>query len=69
MPRKKLKIKEEPVEEAVLELKKEVELEQAVAPVVEVVEKPNWVVVTKGVKQYKKFSRPDGTTFLEGPIN
>ena len=61
MPRKKLKT-EEAVEETVVELKEE--LEQVVEAPVE-----NWVVVTKGVKQYKKFSRPDGTTFLEGPIN
>ena len=36
---------------------------------VSVVEKVDYVVVTKGVKEYKKFSRPDGTTYLEGPIN
>ena len=72
-------VKVKPVVEQPEEVKVEViqevvqaNLPQEFVPELEVQPEPvvDYVVVTKGEKQYKKFTRKeDGTTYLEGPIN
>ncbi len=61
------KVKQKEVEPEIVAVSVEPKVEAKVEVQPEV--KIDYVVVTKGVKQYKKFTRLDGTTYLEGPIN